>query len=87
MTTQYRLVVLDIFIRSRKRMVVNKMCPKIRWRDLKVERMIIFKDKVIDEGERNFEGETTTMWNQILTILGRLLKRCLESQNGRDTII
>ena len=56
MTTQHRLVVLDIFIRSKKRGVVNKMCPQTRCRYLNGERATIFKDKVI-EGEWNFEGK------------------------------
>ena len=51
MTTQHRLVVLDICIRIRKRGVLSKMCPKPRWRDLKGQRVTIFKDKVIGEGE------------------------------------
>ena len=54
-------IVLDICIRSRKRWVVNKMCSKTRWRDLKGERGTIFKDKVIADGEWNFKGETTTV--------------------------
>ena len=61
MTTKHRLVILDICIRGRKRGVVNKMYPKTRWMVLKGERMKIFKDKVIDEGKWNFEGEITTM--------------------------
>ena len=39
------------------------MYSKTRWRDLKSERAMIFKDKVIKEREWNFQGETTTMWN------------------------
>ena len=65
LATQHRLVVLDICIRGRKSGVINKMFLKRRWRDLKGVRATIFKDKVIDEGERNFEGETTAMWNQM----------------------
>ena len=37
------------------------LCPKTRWRDLKGERRTIFKDKIIDEAERNFEAKPTAM--------------------------
>lgn len=61
MSTQHRLVVLDTCIRSRQRGVVKKVYPKIRWRDLKGERTIIYKGKVIEDGDWNFEGETMVM--------------------------
>lgn len=35
LATQHRIVVSDICIRSRKKGVVNKTCPKTSWRDLK----------------------------------------------------
>ena len=60
------------------------MYPKTRLRELKGERATIFKDK---EGEWNFKRETTMMWNQITNCIKKLLKRCLESQKGKDTII
>ena len=47
-TTQHRLVVLDFFIRSRKRGIVNKMYSKTSWRDLKGEIATIFKNKVME---------------------------------------
>ena len=38
----------------------DKMCPKTRWRDLKGERATIFKAKVIEEGDWNFEGKNNS---------------------------
>ena len=35
LTTQHKLVVLDICNRNRRSRIVNKMCLKTRWRDLK----------------------------------------------------
>jgi hypothetical protein len=49
LSTQHRLVILDTCIRSRKRVVVNKMYPKTRWRDLKGKRATIFTGKVIED--------------------------------------
>ena len=86
MTTQHRLVVLDTCIRSRKRGVVNKMCPKIRWRrwrDLKGERATLFKGKVIEEGDWKFEGETTAMWKQMTNCIRKIAKEVLGEPKGK----
>ena len=59
------------------------MCPKTRWRDLKGQRATIFKDKVIDEGEWNFEGETTAMWNQMANYNRKVAKKLLGESKGK----
>ena len=83
LTTQHRPVVLDICTRSRKKGVVNKMCPKTRWRDLKRERTTLFKDKVIDEGAWGFEGETTAMWNQMANCIRKVAKEVFGESKGK----
>ena len=59
------------------------MCPKTRWRDLKGERTTTFKDKVIEEGERNFEGETTMMWNQMANYIRKVAKELRRESKGK----
>ena len=80
--TQHRLVVLDICIRSRKR-VVNKMCPKTKWRNLKGERPTIFKGKAIVEGDWDFERETPAIGKQMANCIRKVAKEVLEESKGK----
>ena len=59
------------------------MCTKTSWRDLKGERATLFKDKVIDKGEWNFEGETTAMWNQMTDCIRKVAKDVLGELKGK----
>ena len=36
-----------------------------------------FKDKVTKEGEQNFQGETTEMWNQMAYCIRKVVKKML----------
>ena len=38
---------------------------------------MIFKDKVIEEGEWNFEGEATAMWNQMAIYIEKVAREVL----------
>ena len=59
------------------------MCPKIRWRDLKAKRATMFKDKVIEEGERNFKGESIAIWNQMADYIRKVAKEVLGELKGK----
>ena len=59
------------------------MFRKTRWSDLKGERTIVFKDKVIDEGEWNFKGESTEMRNQMAVYIRKVAKEVLEKSKGK----
>ena len=37
--------------------------------DLKRQRATIIKHELIEEGEQNLEGETTVMWNRMITCI------------------
>ena len=82
LSTQHRLIILDTCIRSRKRVVI-KMYPKTMWRDLKGERAKIFKGKVTEEGDCNFEGETTTMWKQMANCIRTVAKKVFRESKGK----
>ena len=84
LATQHRLVVLDICIRGRKSGVINKMFLKRRWRDLKGVRATIFKDKVIDAGEWNFEAENTAMRNEMANYIKKVAKEVIGKSKGKS---
>lgn len=69
MTTQPRIIVFYICIRSKKKGVVNIMCPKLRWRDLKGERIIISKGW----GGVDLKGETNQMTGCSRTVAKEML--------------
>ena len=50
---------------------------------MKGQRATIFKDKVIDEGEWNFEEETTAMWNQMANYTRKVVKAVLGESKGK----
>ena len=59
------------------------MCPRTRWRDLKGQRATIFKDKVIDEEEWNFERKTIAMWDQMANCSRKVAKEVLGESKGK----
>lgn len=42
---------------------------------MKRQRATIIKHEVIKEGEQNLEGETTVMWNQMITCIIRMVTK------------
>ena len=83
LTTQHRLLVLDVQVRNWKRKNHKKQNPRIRWWDLKGEKQLIFKKKLRGRREWNGEGQTNQMWREIATALRSTAKVVLGEINGR----
>ena len=69
---------------AKKRGMVSKRYPKIRLGDLREERAIIFKNKVIEWREWNLEADTTMMWNQTTYYIRRIANEVLGELKGND---
>ncbi|XP_052178173.1 uncharacterized protein LOC127791967 [Diospyros lotus] len=83
LTTQHRLLVLDVQVRNWKRKNHIKQNPRIRWWNLKGEKQLIFKEKLRGRREWNREGQTNQMWREMANALRNTAKVVLRETNGR----
>ena len=83
LTTQHRLLVLDVHVRKWKRANRIKQNSRIRWWDLKGEKQLIFKEKLSGRREWNGEGEANQMWREMATALRSTVKVVLRETKGR----
>ena len=83
MTSQHRLLILEIQVRNWKRKNHIKQNPRIRWWDLKEKKQLIFKKKLRGRREWN-GGQTNQMWREIASILRSTSNGVLEETNGRS---
>jgi hypothetical protein len=83
LTSQHRIMVLDIDIKNQSRVRKVKINPRTRWWNLKGEKLELFKDKVLNEATWNSEEETNIMWNKMATCIRRISKEILGESKGK----
>ena len=83
LTTQHRLMVLDVRIKKWKRKKRGINYTKIRWWNLKNEKLAKFRDKLKNEGKWNLEEDTNVMWNEMVGCIKRVAKEVLGESRGK----
>ena len=82
LSTQHRLMVLDISIKKWSRKTnVNKRL-RTKWWNLKGDNLIHFKDKIIKEDIWSIDNETNTMWNSMSSCIKKVAKDVLGESKG-----
>ncbi|KAK9135506.1 hypothetical protein Syun_014836 [Stephania yunnanensis] len=62
LTTQHKLVVLDIKLTQRKNMNKRVSDPRIKWWNLKHSKQVEFREKLLKENVWNLDLDANTMW-------------------------
>jgi Reverse transcriptase (RNA-dependent DNA polymerase). len=83
LTTQHRVLVLDIAIKKQSRGRKENNNPRTRWWNLKGENLELFKDKVRKEVVCNAEGDSNAMWNKMAESIRGVAKDVLGESKGR----
>ena len=61
LANQHRLLVMDVHIKRERKKNKTLKCPRTRWWNLKGEKQVIFKEKVITQCVWDREGEASQM--------------------------
>ncbi len=84
-TTQHRLVVLDICISRRRKRCIRQRNPRIKWWGLKGKKQYVFKDKLIKEDKWNLDEDVGRMWKRLI-ISKEWLRMYLENLKVGDRL-
>eukprot|EP00262_Sarcandra_glabra_P012088 TRINITY_DN3039_c0_g2_i3.p1 TRINITY_DN3039_c0_g2~~TRINITY_DN3039_c0_g2_i3.p1 ORF type:complete len:402 (+),score=55.32 TRINITY_DN3039_c0_g2_i3:275-1480(+) len=86
LTTQHRLIVFDVLIKSQVTKKMTKDPPKIKWWELKGDKITVFKGKMSDREVWWCEGDPNEMWEQMARCLKRIAKEVLGESKGRKGV-
>ena len=64
-TTQHRLLVMDIYIRKRVVQDNREVTPNILWKNLKGDKVGIFKERIGLAKDRFYDKDVNRMWNRL----------------------
>ncbi|MCX8814367.1 exonuclease/endonuclease/phosphatase family protein, partial [Vibrio parahaemolyticus] len=81
-TTQHRLLVLDVKINTYKQKFKAYKNLKIRWWNLKGEKKDLFRDNILKEKIWDLDGEVNKLWNEITTCIKKNAKEILGESIG-----
>ena len=82
LTTQHRLLVCDIGLRNSKEKRKVRIQPKIKWWNLKNDKIQQFRDKIKEE-LHSFNLDVNNMWNSMSRLISRVAKELLGETKGR----
>ena len=83
LTTQHRVLVLDIIIKNQLRKRKENNNPRTRWWNLKGENLEHFKGKVLKEDVWTLDEEPNTMWNKVAVCIRGHAKEVLGESKGK----
>ncbi|KAM1059887.1 hypothetical protein ACFX15_023923 [Malus domestica] len=79
---QHRLLVMDVHIKRVRQKNKTWKCPRTRWWNLKEEKQVIFKEKVITQCVWDREGEASQMWDSMASCIRKVAKEVLGESKG-----
>ena len=82
LTSQHRIMVADIRIKIKvraKRKIIN---PKIKWWNLKGEKLELFKEKLVKDMTTNIDSDPNLMWNMATKCIKNVAKEVLGESKG-----
>ena len=77
LTSQYRIIVADIWIKIKvraKRKIINQ---KIKWWNLKGEKLELFKEKLVKDITTNINSDPNLMWDTATKYIKNIAKEVL----------
>ncbi|KAK9127965.1 hypothetical protein Syun_016762 [Stephania yunnanensis] len=82
LTTQHKLVVLDIKLTQRKNMNKRVSEPTIKWWNLKHSKQVEFREKLLKENVWNLDLDANTLWLEISSCIRRVGSNILGISKG-----
>ncbi|KAM0997763.1 hypothetical protein ACFX2C_007613 [Malus domestica] len=79
---QYRLLVMDVHIKRERKKNKTWKCPRTRWWNLKGEKQVILKKKVITHYVGDREGKASQMWDSMASCIRKVAKEVLGESKG-----
>ncbi|KAM1176204.1 hypothetical protein ACFX19_029118 [Malus domestica] len=79
---QHHSLVMDVHIKRVRKKNKTWKCPRTRWWNLKEEKQVIFKEKVITQCVWDREGETSQMWDSMASCIRKVAKEVLGESKG-----
>ncbi|XP_074344547.1 uncharacterized protein LOC141683691 [Apium graveolens] len=81
--TQHHLLVMDIYMRRKIMVGVPEATPRILWKNLKGERVRIFKERIGLEQRSFEEADVNQLWYQVASLIRGIAKDVLGSTSGK----
>ena len=82
-TSQHRLLVLDVVMKKQLRKMRDIKSSRIRWQNLKGEKVEIFRKKILKEAIWDLEDETNILQNKMGECVKRVAKGILGESRGK----
>ena len=82
LTTQHRLLILNVEIIGAIRRKRKIGAYKVKWWNLKGENAMKLLEKIKSEGKWKLDGDTSRIWEEMTDCIRRLAKEVLESPKG-----
>ena len=82
LTTQHRVLVLDVRFRSHFQRTRQVTCPRIKWWQLEGDKQLEFKKKFMEEGTWELQGTADSIWNEMSKKVKKVAKGVLGESRG-----
>ncbi|XP_042499841.1 craniofacial development protein 2-like [Macadamia integrifolia] len=82
LTSQHKLLILDMCFNLPKKKTRNQVCLKVRWCRLKGESVGCFRDKMVKHEKWDREGDANMMWNVMIKCIEKVAKEVLGVAKG-----
>ncbi|KAH1232354.1 Craniofacial development protein 2 [Glycine max] len=82
LTTQHRVLVMDVRIRDRAKRRSTMVAPRIKWWHLKGEKQGIFQQKIWEGWCGQSQGSANDMWNKMSQEIIKVAKETLDESRG-----
>ncbi|KAL3518874.1 hypothetical protein ACH5RR_021463 [Cinchona calisaya] len=82
LTSQHRLLVVDLRFKHHIRRRNLRKSPRIKWRNLKKEKEEIFKEDLLRQSIWDLQGESDILWNDMATRVRIMAKKILGESRG-----
>ena len=84
-TSQHRLLVLDVAIKKQLRKMRDIKSSRIRLWTLKGEKVEKFREKMLKEATWDLKDETNILWNKMGNCFKRIAKEMLRESRGKGS--
>ncbi|KAK9112514.1 hypothetical protein Scep_020033 [Stephania cephalantha] len=82
LTTQHKLVVLDVKLTRRHNINKRVSDPRIKWWNLKHSKQVEFREKLLKENIWNLDLDSNTMWLEVSSCIRRVRANVLGISKG-----
>ena len=85
-TSQHRLTIIDVVMKKQLRKMRDFKNSRIRWWNLKGEKVEMFREEMLKKAIWDLEDETNILWNKMGECVKRIAKGFLGSQGEKPIL-